>query len=268
MITTDVSRYLSAALKSKAPVVAIPVEGHAPVCIKRSRLQAWAKGVEVLSVEVRAHPDEYYFEEITVRGQYEYVPNRLHVWEGPKDVKAVRVPGNRTLVITGQVRSKGLLYASYPSRPIKTTARFFPISRQDAIKELSKWAEKERLKIEKQRLLGALGKETKKALKRAKFEEDSDNMVTVCVAGKLETDPKTEHKGVLVDIPEFPTLRFAVVRFDNANYDEHKFSVTEITSGKSAGSGDTAEEAIITARKNALKISAKRREEIREEIAA
>lgn len=43
---------IRAALKAAAPVVAIPMEGHAPICIKAKLLKNALKGVTVLSVEV------------------------------------------------------------------------------------------------------------------------------------------------------------------------------------------------------------------------
>ncbi len=41
-----------AALRASAPIVAIPIEGHAPLCLKRKLLAAVLKGVTILSVEV------------------------------------------------------------------------------------------------------------------------------------------------------------------------------------------------------------------------
>ena len=41
-----------AALRGSAPVVAIPVEGHAPVCIKARLLKGALKGVTIDSVEL------------------------------------------------------------------------------------------------------------------------------------------------------------------------------------------------------------------------
>ena len=43
---------IRAALKGTAPVVAIPVEGHAPICVKAKLLKKALKGVTVLTVEV------------------------------------------------------------------------------------------------------------------------------------------------------------------------------------------------------------------------
>jgi hypothetical protein len=41
-----------AALKGTAPVLAIPVEGHAPVCIRAKLLKGALKGVTIDSVEI------------------------------------------------------------------------------------------------------------------------------------------------------------------------------------------------------------------------
>jgi hypothetical protein len=46
-------KLLQSALRGKAPIVAIPIEGHAPFCINRVLLAKWAKGVEIIGVEVR-----------------------------------------------------------------------------------------------------------------------------------------------------------------------------------------------------------------------
>lgn len=46
------TKMLHTAVKGKAPVVALPCEGKAPLCINRKRLATWLKGVTVTSVEV------------------------------------------------------------------------------------------------------------------------------------------------------------------------------------------------------------------------
>jgi len=43
---------IEAAIKAKAPIVAIPIEGHAPICLNRLRLTRWAKGVKITHTEV------------------------------------------------------------------------------------------------------------------------------------------------------------------------------------------------------------------------
>lgn len=238
---SDITGRLRSALKAKAPIVAIPVDGHAPVCVKRSRLAAWAKGVDIRSVRIEQHPDEWYPEE-----------KRVHYgYEGPSDLVAVKVTYPRNLVIEG--------YAGR-NLTVKTKATFFPIDRRTAVKELAKWTEKERIRLQKKTMLGALSADQKKALKRTKFEDEGEGMIPVMVAGKLDTDPKTQHQGLPVSIPELPLLRFAVVRFGCE--DSISYSVTELNSGKAAGFGKTAEEAICAARLNARSVSAERLAEI------
>ena len=53
---------VQAALKATAPVVAIPVEGHAPLCVKAKLLKNALKGVTVLSVEVASYGEGEYQE--------------------------------------------------------------------------------------------------------------------------------------------------------------------------------------------------------------
>jgi hypothetical protein len=43
---------IRAALRAKAPVVAVPVEGHAPICVRAKLLKGALKGVTILSVKV------------------------------------------------------------------------------------------------------------------------------------------------------------------------------------------------------------------------
>lgn len=45
---------IQAAIKAKAPIVAIPIEGHAPLCINQKRLKAALKGVEITGIEIIA----------------------------------------------------------------------------------------------------------------------------------------------------------------------------------------------------------------------
>lgn len=143
---------LQSAIKAKAPVVAIPVEGHAPFCVDGKRLRVWAKGVTITRVEVVQNPDEYYAYEIPVQG---------YRCEGPKDIECVTVKGSRWLEIAGHVGK------------IHTKARFVPIARIEAIKTLSKWSDQERVRLEKKTLLGALSPADKRALKLAAIEGES-----------------------------------------------------------------------------------------------
>lgn len=198
---------IASAIKAKAPIVAIPVEGHAPVCLNRKRLAAWSKGVTVTAVKLL---------------QFRYVQEKPldYKREGPLDMGPVNL--DRFLIIKG--------YAG----KVKVTAKFIPIDRRAAVKELSAWAEKERERRIKRILLGALSPEKKKALKMAKYEGTGD--------------------GITVEIPELPLLRFIVVRVGSDD-GEFTFKVNEVKSGRLAGSGATAEAAILKARQKALKLS-------------
>lgn len=251
---SDVSGRLVSALKAKAPVVAIPVEGHAPVCVNRARLAGWSKGVHILTVEVEPFSPVEEFEK--AKGPVRYQNGVYTCPEGPEN-RIVRVVGGRWLKITGVSGRNG---------HIRSTAKFYGIPRTQACKELSKWSAKEREKLEKKIMLGALSKDQRKALKRAKFEDDGEGMIPVMVAGKEDADPKTRHMGVPVSIPEMESLNFAVVRLgteDNVSY-----SVTELSSGKAAGFGKTAEEAILNARQNARSVPAERLAEVVNELIA
>jgi hypothetical protein len=48
---------IHAAIKGKAPIVAIPVEGHAPICIRHKMLKGGLRGVEVQSIAIVTMPD-------------------------------------------------------------------------------------------------------------------------------------------------------------------------------------------------------------------
>lgn len=46
---------IASAVKGKAPIVAIPVEGAAPICIRRKVLAGWSKGVTIQSMKLGEH---------------------------------------------------------------------------------------------------------------------------------------------------------------------------------------------------------------------
>lgn len=46
----NITHHLQTALRGKAPVIALPVEGQAPFCLDRKRLAAWSKGVIITRV--------------------------------------------------------------------------------------------------------------------------------------------------------------------------------------------------------------------------
>ena len=111
---------IEAAIKAKAPIVAIPIEGHAPICINRLRLARWAKGVKITHTEVKA----------------------------------------RWLIVQGHT-AKGY---------VRCVAKFASIDRRTAVRELAKWSDKEREKIQRNRALGALSPEARRAAKLAKLD--------------------------------------------------------------------------------------------------
>jgi len=113
---------IEAAIKAKAPIVAIPVEGHAPFCMRRKILAGWAKGVLITRTE--------FFGE------------------------------GRWLKVEGRTKN------GY----VRCYAKFAPMDRRAATKELARWSDKEREKIQKQRALGVLSKEAQRAMKLAKLE--------------------------------------------------------------------------------------------------
>jgi hypothetical protein len=194
---------IASAIKAKAPIVAIPVEGHAPIYVYRKRLAAWSKGVTVITAHVQG----------------------------------------RFLLIEGRAGN------------VKTRASFNSIGRRKAIKELSVWSERNRLRLQKKILLGALSPDQKKALKRLKHEDAGEDMIPVMVAGLKDSEPKREMLGFPVAIPELPLLSFAVVRFGTDEACNISFSVTELISGKCAGSGPTAEAAILEVRQRVGELS-------------
>jgi hypothetical protein len=218
-------------LKAKAPIVAIPVEGHAPACIDGKRLRAWAKGVTIQSVRI-------------VESEHEIEGMGLEEGHPPFGVK---LPvGTRLLEVVGQAGH------------VKTRARFLIIARGAAIKTLSAWSDKESERLQKRSLTGALTTDQRKALKRAKFDEDGEGMIPVMVAGKLVTDPKTERMGVPVSIHEFPLLSFALIRFGTVADDNVRFTITEINTGQRGGAGDTPKQALLDARQKAAKLTPER----------
>jgi hypothetical protein len=215
---------IKAATKGKAPIVAIPVEGHAPACVKRSRLAAWCKGVTIISAEVVQEPSH---------SHYEYKRPRCYGRdaEGPHEQVEVVTPGARYLEIIGR------------DGAVKTRAKFALIDRRTAVKELAKWTERERAKHEKKVLLGVLSKDEQRALKLAKAGDEGEAMVSVTV--RTKSGKQHLALGVPVTLAALPEYQFIVHR----DVDGDGWSVTECISGKSAGFGTTAQDAIAAARK-------------------
>lgn len=185
----DLTKMLQSAAKGKAPVVAIPVEGHAPLCLNRKRLAVWLKGVIVEGVEAYQRPstESYSFE----RPKIDYETRRAHSYdvepEGPENriVHVTAYP--RTLKIKGSAPGSGLttvrvwdkkkliyvdrVVKGTPSSAVRTSCTLFSIPRREAILTLHKWAEKEREKQSKIIHLGAISpaafKEAQKTAKAA-----------------------------------------------------------------------------------------------------
>jgi hypothetical protein len=215
---------LTALLKATAPVVAIPIEGDAPLCFDGKRLRAWAKGIKRYPAQIIWSPED--------------VPlARRH--EGPLDLVAVQV-----------------LFVKHD----RGWAKFLPIPRNhEALSRIWNWSDKERERQAKKSLTVTLTTAQRKALKRAKYDEDGDGMISIMVAGN---EGKTQRMGIPVEIPEFPLLSFAVVRFGTDSDDNISFTVTETITGRKVDAGDTAEHAVLDARQKATKLSPDQRAKI------
>lgn len=209
---------IEAAIKAKAPIVAIPIEGYAPICLKRKILAGWAKGVRITHTEI---------------GE------------------------NRRLIVRGYT-AKGY---------VRCSASFVAIERREAQRELAKWTDKERAKIQKQRALGALSKEFRKSLRLAKFDDDG---ALTPVTVRTKEDKILTAYGVPVTIPELSEYAFILHRSVTGSNEmvEDWWSVTETSSGHSAGNGATAEAALLHARNGAAKASPEKLAKVRETISA
>jgi hypothetical protein len=218
-------------LKTKAPVVAVQVEGKAPVCVDGKRLRTWSKGVTI-----------DHFEAIVTGGEWYPVVEQPKGYGciGPVNMSLDRIPEVRSLRIVGH------------DGRIKTSCTMRAIERREAVKLLGEWSEKERERLQKKVTLGALGTEQKKAMRRAKFEDDGEGMIPVSC---LVKDKRVEKRGIPVAIPEFSELRFALVKWD----DGASFSVTELVTGKQCGQGPTGQKAILDAREKASRLSPEKR---------
>jgi hypothetical protein len=136
---------LKSLLTTKAPIVAIPVEGHAPACIDGKRLRAWAKGVTVVSVRI--------------------VESDHIIRETGDDKKSANygktLPvGTRLLEVVGQAGH------------IRTRASFLIIARGAAIKTLGAWSDKERERLAKKLVSATITPTARKALKLSQAAEE------------------------------------------------------------------------------------------------
>jgi hypothetical protein len=252
---------IKAAVKGKAPIVAIPVEGHAPVCVNRSLLAKWSKGVTILAVDVVVPPAQHYPEFVAPRGGY---GGRI---EGPWECNLITSQPARYLCIEGRAGN------------VKTRCTIIPIDRRIAVKTLAVWSQKEREKLLKKTMLGALSPDQKRAMKRAKHEIEGDGMVLVSLPYKTQVrgvNGKLEDKLTMRQTYGLPVTiaplgdSFVVHRHveSDGTLAEGSWGVSERFTGLSAGFGATAEEAIIAARTNAAKATPAAMEKVRAQIAA
>jgi hypothetical protein len=225
---------IKAAVKGKAPIVAIPIEGSAPVCVDRKRLAAWSKRVAITRIEVTGGDPFIIID-------YKRPSHYGRPAEGPVERIETHGTNPRRLVIEGRDGN------------VKTRCSIVPIDRRTAVKTLAEWSEKERARQLKKTFLGALSKDEKKVMKLAKFDDvEGAGMVPVMVSHK---DGKTKKQvfGVPVTIPELPDFELVIHR--SAWADEEVWSVTERYTGSSVGSGSNPEAALVEARTKASKIT-------------
>jgi hypothetical protein len=107
-------------VNTKAPVVAVPVEGKAPVCVDGKRLRTWSKGVTIERVEVIVTGGEWYPTE---------KPLDYGVC-GPRELIAERTVETRRLRLVGHVGR------------IKTSCMMNAINRHEALITLRNWSER------------------------------------------------------------------------------------------------------------------------------
>jgi len=239
---------LTAAIKGKAPIAAIPVEGHAPVCVNRKRLAAWSKGVTITRVAVDCPPPMVDF----IAPRSKLTP--AMVVEGPLE-KVVTPSPHRRLIIEGTAGR------------VRTRCTMFAVDRRTAVKELSAWSEKERAKLEKQRLLGALSTTQRKAMRRAKHETKGEGMIMVEI--KMSAGGKKPVYGLPVTVPALADLTFVVHRSVSRDGElrEDDWTVSERFTGLAAGSAATAELALVEAARNSAKAKPERLAAIRAQVA-
>lgn len=200
------------------PIVGVPIEGQAPLCVDGKRLRAWSKGVTIESYRVAGGERDGLLVTNEVFREGDWRPLHTYI-EGCY------------LEITGRAKSA------------RVSCKMLPVPRGEAVRMVKEWAAKERAKM-----VSTLSKDERRALKRLAYE---DGTVAVPGAGY------SERMGVPVSIPEFPELRFVVVRWD-----EDIYTVNERMSGMKAGSGKTGEKAVMDARAKCAKLTPEKRAEI------
>lgn len=228
-------------LVGKAPIAAVPIEGRAPLCVDAKRLRAWAKGVSIDTVTVETTGGDWY---------PVLQPPSFYVGvEGPHNMIAERSVEHRSLRITGRAGR------------VRTSCWIPAIDRRTAVKVLSNWSEKERERRQKQILRGALDAKMRRELKRAQFEE-TPNTETVLTHYALPGEKGKQvievRRGIPVSIPEAAGMELVLVRRADSEGEQVSWSVTERRTGRQAGSGKNAEEALIDARANFRKAKPER----------
>jgi hypothetical protein len=201
------------AAKAKAPIVAIPREGLAPICLRSKLLKGALKGVKIHSVTVLDHGW------LQIRG------------------------------MDGQVR---------------TCSKFAPLNRPVALKELSKWSEREREKHNKRVLMGDTVKSLPKRAKSYEYALDGDEAVAITLR-KPDLSTFT-HRGIPIQLDAMPGYEF-VLHAAGEPGEHYEWRVTERSSGICAGKGDTAAKAIESAESNWRKCDAAAMERAKQMIA-
>lgn len=218
---TQLIGMIQSAVKAKAPIVAIPVEGRAPVCVRAKLLKGALKGVTITGAEMYTAPDVETFERperqwIPAYKDGRYAGGSYAEVEGP----AVRIvtPGARRLKITGV------------DGRVRTSCSIIPVDRREAIKELAKWTEKERAKQKTVKALRVSPVAARRAL--AKY-------ITTHIDGEdAQTFRYREPKGAActvqglpVKLMGWPEMRFFVWSGVDHEGARNQWNVTEQSSG-------------------------------------
>jgi hypothetical protein len=214
---------IQSALKAKSPIVALPVEGHAPFCMRAKLLKGALKGVTITSAEVERIENQFLVE---LDGEYRNGSYQRR--EGPQQQKtsvhfSLRIRGTAGMV-------------NGPSS-IRTSCRFIPLSRHIALKELSAWNEKERVKLQKTRVLGTKTPATSERGKLARY-------ITTHIDGEdAQTFHYRDHKknviavqGLPVTFKSWPHVEFFIWASDRDELGAPSlWSITEKSSGMGTG---------------------------------
>jgi hypothetical protein len=257
-VNRSIQNTIRSAIKAKAPIVALPIEGHAPFCLRAKLLRNALKNVSIHTVEIVKTPDSERFippELIYVPGSYSdgiHLCGRHVQPEGPP-MHAV-IPGKRRLKIQGK------------DGHVRTSCQFIPIPRPTALLELSKYADKEREKNKKKILLGDTAKGLSKAAKNYEFALNGDD--TCAVYLRAANNTIFESRGVAIRLKAIPEYEFILhneVKYESSPPD---YRVSERSSGLLVSSGhSTVAKAIETAEMNFKKCSPEVTNRLKQRIA-